>query len=417
MVAAAVGGGAPRRALLQARARRGQPRDRRGRRRGRPVHRRVQHLDAPRRRREGRCGSSRRRCACSPTGTCATRSRPTTPTERTASRSSAQIAQVMERIVTQTIPQVVIDNPLRGLEPGRPTTVKAARRARTPTKPAPTPTRRSPTRPSPTPATRCSWRRSRRRARRTRTRRPRRRSSPGASNENRQIPEARVGRCSRRSSPRRSSPRVAALIEKRLGRPLEPFDIWYSGFKPRGKYTEDAARRDRPEAVPHGRGLPGGHPEHPRQARLLEGDAPSTWPTTSSSIRRAARATPLGAARRARQGAPAHARREGRDELQGLQHRGPRDGAQRRADVLAQRHRPRRCCRACRTPPSPRRWRSSSRRTTSSSSASPKPDAQSQRAARRSTTSGRPTRSPASRSSTWPSGTGCTTTRTRRRRS
>jgi hypothetical protein len=33
-------------------------------------------------------------------------------------------------------------------------------------------------------------------------------------------------------------PRVAKLIEKRLGRKLEPFDIWYNGFKPRGTYTE-----------------------------------------------------------------------------------------------------------------------------------------------------------------------------------
>jgi hypothetical protein len=33
-------------------------------------------------------------------------------------------------------------------------------------------------------------------------------------------------------------PRVAKLIEKRLGRLLEPFDIWYSGFKQRGKYSE-----------------------------------------------------------------------------------------------------------------------------------------------------------------------------------
>jgi hypothetical protein len=31
---------------------------------------------------------------------------------------------------------------------------------------------------------------------------------------------------------------VAGLIEKRLGRPLEPFDIWYNGFRPRGAYTE-----------------------------------------------------------------------------------------------------------------------------------------------------------------------------------
>jgi hypothetical protein len=38
-----------------------------------------------------------------------------------------------------------------------------------------------------------------------------------------------------------SSPQVkevAELISKKLGRPLEPFDIWYNGFKPRGSYTE-----------------------------------------------------------------------------------------------------------------------------------------------------------------------------------
>lgn len=31
---------------------------------------------------------------------------------------------------------------------------------------------------------------------------------------------------------------VGALIARRLGRPLEPFDIWYNGFRPRGAYTE-----------------------------------------------------------------------------------------------------------------------------------------------------------------------------------
>ena len=31
---------------------------------------------------------------------------------------------------------------------------------------------------------------------------------------------------------------VGALIAKRLGRPLEPFDLWYNGFRPRGAYTE-----------------------------------------------------------------------------------------------------------------------------------------------------------------------------------
>lgn len=39
-----------------------------------------------------------------------------------------------------------------------------------------------------------------------------------------------------------SSPQVkevAALISKRLGRKLEPFDIWYNGFRARGSYTEE----------------------------------------------------------------------------------------------------------------------------------------------------------------------------------
>lgn len=43
-------------------------------------------------------------------------------------------------------------------------------------------------------------------------------------------------------------PRVAKLIEKRLGRKLEPFDVWYNGFRARGVYTEaelDAITRKR----------------------------------------------------------------------------------------------------------------------------------------------------------------------------
>ena len=191
--------------------------------------------------------------------------------------------------------------------------------------------------------------------------------------ENRQIPEERVRRCSRRCSPRRSCRRSRRSSRARLGRPLEPFDVWYNGFRPRGAVHRRAARRDRPQEVPDGRGLQGGHPESARQARLLRRSAPTTSRPTSSSIRRAARATPLGAAAARRQGAPAHARREGRDELQGLQHRRPRDGPQRRADVLAQRRRLDAARRACRTPPSPRRSPSSSRRTTSSCSASPSP--------------------------------------------
>ncbi len=31
---------------------------------------------------------------------------------------------------------------------------------------------------------------------------------------------------------------LGALVQKRLGRPLEAFDIWYTGFKPRGRFSE-----------------------------------------------------------------------------------------------------------------------------------------------------------------------------------
>ncbi len=56
--------------------------------------------------------------------------------------------------------------------------------------------------------------------------------------EQREIPEERVKKVLEDvlSSPYVKD--VAKIIEKRLGRPLEPFDIWYNGFRERGKYTE-----------------------------------------------------------------------------------------------------------------------------------------------------------------------------------
>ncbi|UCD39401.1 MAG: hypothetical protein JSW54_13785 [Fidelibacterota bacterium] len=55
---------------------------------------------------------------------------------------------------------------------------------------------------------------------------------------NREIPEERVQGMFEDMLSSPLLPKVAELIEERLGRPLEPFDIWYSGFRPRGKYTE-----------------------------------------------------------------------------------------------------------------------------------------------------------------------------------
>jgi len=53
---------------------------------------------------------------------------------------------------------------------------------------------------------------------------------------------------------------LARLIQRRLGRPLEPFDIWYSGFKSRAEHPEtelDAAVRTRyPDLAAFAAGLP-----------------------------------------------------------------------------------------------------------------------------------------------------------------
>jgi hypothetical protein len=56
--------------------------------------------------------------------------------------------------------------------------------------------------------------------------------------EERELPEARVRQMFEQVLTSPLVPKVAALIERHLGRPLKPFDIWYSGFKPHGAYTE-----------------------------------------------------------------------------------------------------------------------------------------------------------------------------------
>jgi hypothetical protein len=58
-------------------------------------------------------------------------------------------------------------------------------------------------------------------------------------NENREIPEERVREMFHQvlSSPLMGE--VARLIEVRQGRPLEPFDIWYRGFRAESPYSQD----------------------------------------------------------------------------------------------------------------------------------------------------------------------------------
>ena len=64
----------------------------------------------------------------------------------------------------------------------------------------------------------------------------------------REIPEARFVAMMQEVLTSPLAPRIAKLIEHRLGRPLEPFDLWYDGFRARAKHPEaelDALTRKR----------------------------------------------------------------------------------------------------------------------------------------------------------------------------
>ena len=145
------------------------------------------------------------------------------------------IARVCERIVTQTIPDSVVNNPQVDWNPFtndvRPTADKDSD--------FPAPAGRK-TGNAPEPDTRYAMLLGTYQAARLAD--PYSPTAPTMIarrfDENRQIPEARVKKMLEDVLSSPLAPRVAKLIEKRLGRKLEPFDIWYAGFKPRGAYTE-----------------------------------------------------------------------------------------------------------------------------------------------------------------------------------
>jgi hypothetical protein len=76
----------------------------------------------------------------------------------------------------------------------------------------------------------------------------------------REMPEARVVALLEEVLASPLVPEVARLVERRLGRPLEPFDVWYDGFRPRARFAEaelDAATRARwPSAQAFEKDLP-----------------------------------------------------------------------------------------------------------------------------------------------------------------
>jgi hypothetical protein len=145
------------------------------------------------------------------------------------------IQQVMERIVTQTIPAVVVNNPNVDWNPySNEVKLATVKDADIPVKPdllitnAPEPDTRYATLLktftaskkldpySPTAPTLIARR----------------------FDESREIPEERVKSMFEQILSSELVPKVAGIIESRLSRPLEPFDIWYNGFRPRGTVTE-----------------------------------------------------------------------------------------------------------------------------------------------------------------------------------
>ena len=179
------------------------------------------------------------------------------------------IRSSMEHIVSQTVPRSVIDDPRLDwyVDTGRVTAAPAeeieteqmSRQGKRPAQAVAAPDREDDTR-------YAMLVEEFRAARRTDA------DSPLAPTEidrrfqfDREIPEAKVKQMLESIAASPLAPRVAALIRKRLGRSLEPHDVWYSGFLPRTKYPEaELSRRTRakyPTAAAYKKDIP----------RLLEG--------------------------------------------------------------------------------------------------------------------------------------------------
>jgi hypothetical protein len=149
-------------------------------------------------------------------------------------RRQRLIAKVMERIVDQTIPRAVINSPRVDWNPL--TNAVAPAPSETIEEAGPPPARLEEREPdvryarlldvfraarqldpySPTAPTLIAWR----------------------FDVDRELPEARVRAMLEEVVRSPLIPRLGALISQRLGRPLEPLDVWYPGFRARPRYSE-----------------------------------------------------------------------------------------------------------------------------------------------------------------------------------
>ena len=145
------------------------------------------------------------------------------------------IQQVMERIVTQTIPAVVVNNPAVDWNPFTndvtPASAKDSDTASSPPE-KPSNAREPDTRYAMLQKTFFASKKAD----------PYSPTAPTLIarrfDEDREIPEARLRAMLEQVLTHPLVPQVAKLIESRLQRPLEPFDVWYSGFRPGSQYTE-----------------------------------------------------------------------------------------------------------------------------------------------------------------------------------
>ena len=178
---------------------------------------------------------------------------------KTALPKQRTIQKVMERIVDQSIPAQVINNPLVDWNPFTndvTVTVAAAQDG-----PGPVPAGLKASN-APEPDTRYAmWLKDFQAFRKADPYSP---AAPPHNarkfDEERQIPEARLHGMLEAVLTSPLVPRVARLIEKRLGRPLEPFDIWYNGFVARGPLTGDQldeiVRKKYPTAAAYEKDIP-----------------------------------------------------------------------------------------------------------------------------------------------------------------
>jgi hypothetical protein len=167
------------------------------------------------------------------------------------------IQKVMGRIVDQSIPEIVVNNPHVDWDPYANTV--SATDVNDSGEPAPTNLNVSS---APEPDTRYATLLGTFRAQRLVDQ-----YSPTAPsriarsfNEEREIPEERVVAMFDAVLTSPLLERTARLIEERLGRPLEPFDIWYNGFRSAGTYTNaelDAITKERfPTAAAYEAAMP-----------------------------------------------------------------------------------------------------------------------------------------------------------------